>query len=57
MSPSAPAATTLLAAIRARYTMEDERRLFDALVASLPGAPPATADTEHEALRGSVELF
>jgi CHAD domain-containing protein len=56
-APTTPPVESLLAAIRARYSMEDERRLFDALVGSLPGAPAATADTEHEALRGSVELF
>jgi len=55
-APAAPPAEVLLAAIRKRYTMEDERRLFDALVGHLPGAPPATS-SDHEALRGSVELF
>jgi hypothetical protein len=54
-APAAPCASDLLKAIRARYTMEDERRLFDAVLGSLPGAPPA--DSEHESLRGSVELF
>jgi hypothetical protein len=54
-APDAPCASTLLKAIRARYTMEDERRLFDAVLGSVAGAPPA--DSEHEALRGSVELF
>ena len=47
----------LLGGIRARYTMEDERRLFDVVLGHLPGAPAANADSEHEALRGSVELF
>ena len=56
-APSAPSATVLLSAIRARYTMEDERRLFDMLLGHLPGAPAARSDSEHEALRGSVELF
>jgi hypothetical protein len=56
-APDAPAATVLLSAIRARYTMEDERRLFDMLLGHLPGAPPVNSDTDHEALRGSVELF
>jgi hypothetical protein len=56
-APAAPSASVLLAAIRARYTMEDERRLFDILLGHLPGAPPANADSDHEALRGSVELF
>jgi hypothetical protein len=55
--PAAPDATALLAAIRARYTMEDERRLFDVVVGTPARAPWANADSEHEALRGSVELF
>jgi hypothetical protein len=56
-APNAPSAAVLLSAIRARYTMEDERRLFDMLLGHLPGAPPAHSDSDHEALRGSVELF
>jgi hypothetical protein len=56
-APSPPAADDLLGVIRSRYTMEDERRLFDVVLAGVPGAPAADADSEHEALRGSVELF
>ena len=56
-APTPPSAAVLLAAIRARYTMEDERRLFDIVLGHLPGAPAANADSEHEASRGSVELF
>jgi hypothetical protein len=56
-APISPSAAVLLAVIRSRYTMEDERRLFDVVLGGLPGAPAANADTEHEALRGSVELF
>jgi hypothetical protein len=56
-APVSPSAATLLAVIRSRYTMEDERRLFDVVLGGLPGAPVANADSEHEALRGSVELF
>jgi len=56
-APAAPQASALLAAIRGRYTMEDERRLFDIVMGHLPGAPPATANSDNEALRGSVELF
>ena len=56
-APVAPPAEVLLGAIRGRYTMEDERRLFDALVGKLPGAPAAHADSEHEALCSSAELF
>ncbi len=56
-APVAPPVDVLLGAIRKRYTMEDERRLFDALVGKLPGAPSAHADSEHEALCSSSELF
>lgn len=56
-APNAPAAALLLSAIRARYTMEDERRLFDMLIGHLPGAPPANSSSEYESLRGSVEFF
>lgn len=56
-APQMPPAAALLGAIRSRYTMEDERRLFDVMVSHLPGAPTANADSEHESLRGSVELF
>jgi len=56
-APVTPSPGLLLAAIRARYTMEDERRLFDIVLGHLTGAPAANADSDHEALRGSVELF
>jgi len=56
-APMTPPPAVLLAAIRARYTMEDERRLFDIVLGHLTGAPAANADSNHEALRGSVELF
>ena len=56
-APVAPPVDVMLRAIRGRYTMEDERRLFDALVGKLPGAPAAHADSEHEALCSSAELF
>jgi hypothetical protein len=56
-APTPPTCAVLLAAIRARYTMEDERRMFDVMVGHLPGAPPVNSDSEHEAIRGSVELF
>ena len=56
--PTAPPARVLLAAIRARYTMEDERQLFDVMLAHLPGAPTCNArQLAHDSLRGSVELF
>jgi len=56
-SPNAPAASVLLNAIRARYTMEDERQLFDVMLAHLPGAPPSSGERAPDSLRGSVELF
>jgi hypothetical protein len=56
-APAAPDPAALLAVIRARCTMEDERRLFDAMIGHLPGAPRPNADCASEALRGSVELF
>jgi hypothetical protein len=40
--------------MRAHYTMEDERRLFDMVLASVPGFAPRQ---EAEALPSSVELF
>jgi len=56
-APDAPPPEMLLAAIRARYTMEDERRLFDMLLGHVQGAPQGGSEGEQEALRGSVELF
>ena len=56
-APVPPEADALLRAIRSRYTMEDERRLFDAMVAHLPDAPRRNSDSDTDALRGSVELF
>jgi hypothetical protein len=46
----------LLATIRSRYTMEDERRLFDAVLGALAG-PARDEEAGQEALRGSVEMF
>jgi hypothetical protein len=45
----------LLRKMRAHYTMEDERRLFDMVLGELPGAVPAKK--EEDALTSSVELF
>jgi hypothetical protein len=56
-APQAPCSESLLAVIRGRYTMEDERRLFDIVLGHLPQAPHAPASSETEALRSSVELF
>ena len=56
-SPTEPPLEALLSAIRSRYTMEDERRMFDVMLSHLPEAPPVVSGTENESLRGSVELF
>jgi hypothetical protein len=56
-SPNAPSSAVLLNAIRARYTMEDERQLFDAMLSHLPGVTPGNCDRAPDSLRGSVELF
>jgi hypothetical protein len=56
-SPAPPQTAVLLAAIRTRYTMEDERRLFDIVVGHLPDAPPANSSSDNESLCGSIELF
>jgi hypothetical protein len=46
--------TALVAKMRAHYTMEDERRLFDLVMWAFPGA---TGGCEAESLTSSVELF
>jgi hypothetical protein len=56
-TPNPPTAATLLNAIHARYTMEDERRLFEVMFAHVPCTPGDSRDRAPEALRGSVELF
>jgi hypothetical protein len=56
-APVAPRAETLLAVIRGRYTMEDERRLFDVMLQHCSQEPHAPCTSDTEALRGSVELF
>ena len=56
-APVPPPAHALLHAIRLRYTMEDERKLFDVVLGPLAGAPTDESDDETEALRGSVEMF
>jgi hypothetical protein len=45
----------LLRKMRGHYTMEDERRLFDMVLGTLPDAPGSPH--EEEALQSSVELF
>jgi hypothetical protein len=44
----------LLRKMRAHYTMEDERQLFDMVLGALPDAP---SRSEGESLASSVELF
>jgi len=56
-APRPPHVEALLEVIRGRYTMEDERRLFDVMLAHFTQAPHAPATSDTEALRSSVELF
>ena len=57
----APAAevdwATVLAGIRFRYSMEDERMLFDRIIGSTACPDVNAHDTAHDSLRGSVDLF
>jgi len=55
-APVPPPARELLRVIRSRYTMQDERKLFDVVLGRLAAAPDDT-DAEQPALRGSVEMF
>ena len=48
---------TVLAGIRFRYSMEDERLQFDRIIGSLACPDVNAHDNAHESLRGSVELF
>jgi hypothetical protein len=59
-APVPAPAHALLGVIRSRYTMEDERKLFDVLLGTLANTPPDKAQdaaVRGEALRGSVEMF
>jgi hypothetical protein len=56
-APVPPRTGELLRVIRSRYTMEDERKLFDVVLGGLADAPPGDTEDEHDALRGSVEMF
>ena len=49
----------LVRKMRAHYTMEDERRLFDLVLWAIPGASAEKREDKHEeeALQSSVELF
>lgn len=57
----APAAevdwATVLAAIRFRYSMEDERMLFDQIIGATASPDVNGHDSTHDSLRGSVEIF
>lgn len=54
LSGSTPRWDDLVARMRAHYTMEDERRLFDLVMWAFPGV---ASKRDEEALPGSVELF
>ena len=58
---AAPAAevdwATVLAGIRFRYSMEDERLQFDRIIGSKACPDVNAHDNTHDSLRGSVELF
>jgi hypothetical protein len=54
LAGNSPRWDELVAKMRAHYTMEDERRLFDLVMWAFPGA---TAQRREEALTSSVELF
>ena len=48
---------TVLAGIRVRYSMEDERRLFDRIIGATACPDVNCHDTTHDSLRGGVEIF
>ncbi len=48
---------TVLAGIRFRYSMEDERMLFDRIISSGDSSDVNVHDAVLDSLRGSVELF
>jgi hypothetical protein len=48
---------TVLAGIRFRYSMEDERMLFDRIIGATACPDVNRHDTTHDSLRSSVELF
>ena len=54
LAGSTPDWNHLVAKMRAHYSMEDERRLFDLVMWAFPGA---VEKREEEALPSSVELF
>jgi type III secretion system FlhB-like substrate exporter len=48
---------TVLAGIRVRYSMEDERRLFDRIIGATACPDVNCHDSTHDSLRGGVEIF
>ena len=48
---------TVLAGIRFRYSMEDERRLFDRIIGAAACPDVNCHDSTHDSLRGGVEIF
>jgi len=48
---------TVLAGIRFRYSMEDERLLFDRIIGAQACPDVNAHDSTHDSLRSSVELF
>ena len=48
---------TVLAGIRFRYSMEDERMLFDRIIGAAACPDVNSHDSTHDSLRSSVELF
>ena len=48
---------TVLAGIRFRYSMEDERMLFDRIIGATACPDVNRHDSTHDSLRSSVEIF
>ncbi len=48
---------TVLARIRFRYSMEDERKLFDRIIGSTACPDVNNHDSTHDCQRGGIELF
>jgi hypothetical protein len=48
---------TVLAGIRFRYSMEDERMLFDRIIGATACPDVNRHDTTHDSLRGGIEIF
>jgi len=48
---------TVLAGIRVRYSMEDERKLFDRIIGATACPDVNCHDSTHDSLRGGVEIF